>query len=138
MSILKKEDEKRWIGAFIAVSAIIVAYLMTKLLTSVGDTYGLESTFGATSAFGGKTSLYPLFAKGISVVAGTIFFLIAIKANSVVTYLSEVFTELVKVIWPNPDTVSKLSLGILIAIAIVSTILLMIDKVIHLLVKSIY
>ena len=43
------------------------------------------------------------------------------------SFLSEVYGELIKVVWPNKDSTFKLTIGIIISVTIVSIILVIID-----------
>ena len=49
------------------------------------------------------------------------------KSKTAYTHLNEVYSELVKVVWPEKDSVLKVTIGIVIGLTFVSLILLGVD-----------
>lgn len=117
MSLLKLEDSKKWINAFVVICCLVVAYLMNKLFLFVGDWFELEA----------KIDNYSTMAQLFGFVVGLITFVSLIKVKKVQSHLSEVFAELVKVAWPDKDSTTKLTIGMLIALTIVSSFFLFAD-----------
>ncbi len=117
MSVLKSEDRKKWINTFIMLCSVLVGYVWIRFMYQLGEWFDLESQIR--------------FFLGISqisgIVAGIITFVTIWKNKKLYSYLTEVYDELVKVVWPESDGVMKLTVGIVIAIAIISGILLLVD-----------
>ena len=117
MSVLKSEDRKKWINAFIMLCSVLVGFVWIRFMYQLGEWFDLESQIK--------------FFLGISqmsgILAGVATFVIILKSNKLYSYLTEVYDELVKVVWPESDTVLKLTVGIVIAVAIISAILLLVD-----------
>lgn len=128
MSILKVEDEKKWINAFVVICAGIVGYIFIRFSLQMGEWFDLES----------KISHFTKVTHITGVFVGFGFFTFMYKSKSNVKYLTEVYGELVKVVWPNKDATVKLTVGIVIALAIVSGILVLIDYFFRFVLSFIY
>ena len=117
MSIVKSEDGKKWINAFIAIISILVGFITIRFLETMGGWFELES----------KVKYFVALSQGAGAMAGLITFLSITKNKSASTHLKEVYSELVKVIWPDKDSVVKVTIGIVIATAIVSGFFVLVD-----------
>ena len=119
MSLIKSQDGKKWINGFIVVSSGLVGYVFIQfLLGPIRDWFDLESRIPFD---------YDLLASLFGVVAGVLTFLLIQKNKTASTHLDEVYSELVKVVWPEKDSVLKVTIGIIIGLAFVSLILLGVD-----------
>jgi preprotein translocase subunit SecE len=119
MSLIKSQDGKKWINGFIVVSSGLVGYVFIQfLLGPVRDWFDLEARIPFD---------YDLLASLFGVVAGVLTFLLIQKNKAASTHLNEVYSELVKVVWPEKNLVLKVTIGIIIGLAFVSLILLGVD-----------
>lgn len=128
MSVVKREDERKWTNAFLAVICLLVSYLSIKFLHQIGEWFNLEA----------RVQYFFAITQGVSVVFGATVFIIVYRHQEAAKYLSEVFSELVKVVWPESESVLKLAIGIIIGIAIVSGILVLIDYIFRFLLGFVY
>lgn len=128
MSVIKREDEKKWTNAFLAVVCLLTSYLSIKFLQQVGEWFNLEA----------HVPYFVAIVQVVSVVLGAVVFVLIYRHQEAAKYLAEVFSELVKVIWPESDSVLKLAVGIIIGIAIVSGILVLIDYIFRFLLGFVY
>lgn len=119
MSLLKKEDQKKWLNAFVALVAILVAFILVRFVLQLGEWFDLES----------KISHFRGVAQGVGIATGLIIFLVAMKHQKISGFLDEVYGELLKVIWPEKDSVVKMTIGIVIGISIASSILVLVDYI---------
>ena len=117
MSILKSDDRKKWISTFVMLCSALIGYTLIRFMFQLGEWFDLES----------QVKYYLGISQVSGLIAGIVAFAAIMKNKVAYAYLDEVFEELVKVVWPEKDTVVKLTVGIVIAIAIVSAILLLID-----------
>jgi len=117
MSLLKSEDSKKWINSFVAICAVISGYLVIQFTQQMGEWFDLEA----------KVPYFLGVAQGVGIVVGLLIFLLVRKNNGARTYLEEVYAELVKVIWPESDSVVKSTIGILIGLTIISSIFISVD-----------
>lgn len=117
MSIIKAEDSKKWINFFIALISMLCGYLTIQFLGQMGEWFDLEA----------RIPFFRGVVQGAGIVIGLAVFLV-VKANGQAQeHLNEVYSELVKVIWPDSDSVVKSTVGILIGLAILSGIFVMVD-----------
>ena len=117
MSIVKSEDGKKWINAFIAIISILVGFITIRFIQTMGEWFELES----------KVSYFLAVSQGLGVFTGLVTFLTITKNNGASTHLKEVYAELVKVVWPDKDSVIKVTIGIVIATTFVSGFFVLID-----------
>ena len=68
-----------------------------------------------------------MVSQGVGIVIGLGTFIAIIKNKNASSHLQEVYDELVKVVWPDRDSVIKVTIGIIIGVSIVSSILVGID-----------
>ncbi len=116
-SMVKSEYSKKWITAFIVIVSGIVGYVLISFFGQLGEWFDLES----------KIPHFLFLVQGAGLLLGVACFFILYSRDKYVHYLNEVYGELVKVIWPSKDSMVKLTVGIIIALSIVSSILLLID-----------
>ncbi|MBH47055.1 MAG: preprotein translocase subunit SecE [Halobacteriovorax sp.] len=117
MSIVKKEDSKKWINSFVAIISIISGFLAIRFTQQMSEWFDLEA----------KVNNFLLISQGIGVVVGLAVFIGIFKSRNASSHLSEVYDELVKVVWPDRDTIFKVTIGIVISLAIVSAIFVGVD-----------
>lgn len=117
MSALKEADSKKWINALVAVAAAITAYMTIAFLNQMSDWFELEA----------KLDNFQIISQVVGIVVGLTGFVFVQKSKSTYQYLSEVYNELTKVIWPDKDSTLKLTVGIIVGVAISSVVLGLID-----------
>lgn len=128
MSIIKAENSKKWINTFIALMAILLAYLTIKFIGQLGEWFDLEA----------KIPYFLGVSQGIGILAGVSGFIIVQKNSIARSHLDEVYSELVKVIWPDSESVVKSTIGILIGLAILSSVFVGVDYLFRELLNLIY
>ena len=121
MSLIKIEDKSKWINAFIILCAIFMGYIGVRFLYQLSDWFDLEARI--------KGFTYFAQAGGLLIGVGT--YLLLRYRKAVMQHLDEVYTELVKVIWPDRDSTFKVTIGIMIAVALISAILVFVDFVVN-------
>ncbi len=119
MSFIKSEDSKKWINALVAIFSGIAGYVFYKFSLQMSVWFDLEA----------KVSGFANIAQAASALVGiaTFFFVINNKKSS--NYLDEVYSEILKVVWPSKDQVVKITVGLLISLVIVSAIFVTIDLI---------
>ena len=117
MSIVKSEDSRKWINSFVAVISILSGFVTIRFLEQMSEWFDLEA----------KVSNFLYLSQGVGIAIGLVTFIGIIKNKNASTLMQEVYDELVKVVWPERDSVVKLTIGIIIALAFVSGILVGID-----------
>ena len=117
MSLIKSEDSKKWINSFVAICAVVSGYVVVQFTEKMGEWFDLES----------KIPYFLGVTQGLGIVIGLIIFLVITNHSGAKKYMEEVYEELVKVIWPDSDSVVKSTIGILIGLTIFSTIFVSVD-----------
>ncbi len=128
MSIIKAEDNKKWINTFIALISILSGFLVIRFLGQMGEWFDLEA----------KIPYFIGVSQGAGALVGLVVFLVIRGNSSAKELLDEVYSELVKVIWPDSESVVKSTIGILIGLSILSVIFVGVDYVFRWLLNQIY
>lgn len=128
MSILKSEDSKKWINALVAMIAVLSGFIAIRFVETMGEWFDLEAKVGNFLAM----------SQGVGVAVGILTFFIIFKNKKAKTYLNDVYGELLKVIWPEKDTVVKATIGIIIGVSIVSGIFVLVDYLVQRILNFIY
>lgn len=117
MSLIKSEDSKKWINSFVAIVSAISALIVIRFSEQMGEWFDLEA----------KIPNFPITVQVVGIVIGLIVFISITKNKNASSYMDEVYAELVKVVWPNKDEVLKITVGLLIALSLVSGLFVLID-----------
>ena len=117
MSIIKAEDEKKWITAFVTLGSVLIGYILIRFVAQLGEWFDLES----------KIRNFWAVSQGLGIVGGIATFIIVVKNEKAMLYIAEVYKELIKVIWPERESVVKLTIGLIIGLTIVSVLLMIVD-----------
>jgi len=128
MSILKSEDSKKWINALVAMVAVLAGFISIRFVETMGEWFDLEAKVGSFLAM----------SQGIGVAAGILTFVAIYKSKKATGYLNDVYGELIKVIWPDKDSVVKATIGIIIGVSIVSGIFVLVDYLVQRVLNLIY
>ena len=119
MSIIKSEDEKKWINAFLVLCSILLGFVTIRFMEQMGEWFDLEA----------KVQYYLAVTQGMGFFVGIAAFVFAIKNKAAQTHLEEVYGELTKVVWSDKDTALKLTIGIVISLTILSLIFVLVDYI---------
>ena len=128
MSILKSEDSKKWINALVAMISVLSGFISIRFVETMGEWFDLEAKVGNFLAL----------SQGVGVAAGVLTFFVFYKNKKAMTYINDVYGELLKVIWPEKDTVVKATIGIIIGVSIVSGIFVLVDYLFQRILNLIY
>ena len=128
MSIIKSEDSSKWINALVAIAAVLSGFVVTRFVDQLGVWFDLEA----------KVSSFPVVSQGLGVLVGVLVFVIVLKNSKSSTYLQEVYSELVKAVWPSKDATLKMTIGIAIALVVASGIFVFVDFVFKKILSFVY
>lgn len=117
MSLIKAEDSQKWINFFVVIISALTGFLFIRFLGQMGEWFDLEA----------KIPYFTGVSQAGGIVLGLIVFIVIQKNKSSRTHLNEVYSELVKVIWPDSESVVKSTIGILIGLTILSCIFVSVD-----------
>ncbi len=128
MSALKAEDSKKWIRSFVAIVAAVSGYLIIQFIGQLGEWFDLEA----------KVSNYILVSQGLGILTGLGVFLFTINHKAAAVHMQQVYEELVKVIWPENNSVLKSTVGITIGLAIIGGVFVAVDFAFSKLLELVY
>ncbi len=128
MSILKVEDKNKWINALIAGGSILTAYISIRFLKVMGEWFDLEA----------KVPNFLVVTQGLGILLGVLTFILVIKNSKAMTFLEEVYAELVKVTWPDKDSITKSTIGIIIGVTILAGLFVLVDFIVQKLLSLVY
>ncbi|MDD0854900.1 preprotein translocase subunit SecE [Halobacteriovorax sp. GB3] len=117
MSIVRAEDKKKWINAFVAIMGILTGYITIAFVSKMGEWFDLEA----------KVPNFLAVTQGAGIVVGLIVFMGVIKNVKASVHMGEVYDELVKVNWADKDAVVKITVGLVIGLSIVSSVFVLVD-----------
>lgn len=117
MSLIKAEDNQKWINFFVVIISALSGFLFIRFLQQMGEWFDLEA----------KIPYFLGVSQGAGILLGLIIFIVIQKNKNSKEHLNEVYSELVKVIWPDSESVVKSTIGILIGLTILSCIFVSVD-----------
>lgn len=115
-----KEDHKKWINSFVGLVSGLAAYVFYRFSLQICEWFEVEA----------KVRHLSLWLQAIAVILCMGVFIFSLRSEFLMKYLSEVFDELTKVIWPDTDSVTKLTIGIVVSLAIVSVVFVSVDFIV--------
>lgn len=113
MSLATKDNGKKWIQASVAVTCILLGYVVNSFFVQLSEWFELET----------KVKNFTYVAQGLSVLIGFSVFVYIMKNEKTSTFLNEVYHEAIKVIWPDKTDTNKQTIVIMIGVTIVGFIL---------------
>lgn len=113
MSLATKDNGKKWIQASVAVTCILLGYVINSFFVQLSEWFELET----------KINNFAYVAQGFSVLVGFGVFVYIMKNQKTSTFLTEVYAEAIKVIWPDKTDTNKQTIIIMIGVTIVGFIL---------------
>lgn len=117
MSLVRVEDGKKWINAFVAIISILAGFVTIRFAGQLSEWFDLEA----------KVSNFLALSQGLGILIGLVTFIGILKNKNASTHMQEVYSELVKVVWPDKDSVLKMTVGLVVAVSIISGIFVLID-----------
>lgn len=107
------ENGKKWIQASVAVTCMLVAYIMMSFFAQLGEWFELES----------KISSFTVLAQVVGGIIGLGAFIYIMKNEKTSSFLYEVYNEILKVVWPGKEDTNKQTIVIMIGVTIIGFIL---------------
>lgn len=117
MGYLSAKNGKKWVNSFVAVNSVLFGFIIMRFLEQLSEWFDLEASIAS----------FAVLKQVLGVLLGLAFYFFITKSKKAVSHMDEVYNELQKVIWPEKNTVLKLTIGIMIAVSIVSGIFVLLD-----------
>jgi preprotein translocase subunit SecE len=108
MAVTSHDEGKKWIQATVAVVCILTGYVLISFFEKLAEWFSLET-------------LIPYFfivTQVFSVLIALVVFMVVMKNPRSSGFLSNVYQEVIKVVWPNTQQTWRHTFVILIAVTI--------------------
>lgn len=113
MSVSSQDNGKKWIQTSVAITCMLVGYVLISFFETLSEWFELEA----------KIPNYTASSQVLAVlIAGGVFVYI-MRNPKTSTFLSEVYQETLKVVWPDKNETVRHTVGIMIGVTIVGFIL---------------
>jgi preprotein translocase subunit SecE len=117
MSTDLNQEGKKWIQTGTAVICMILAYILISFFRQMGSVFELES----------KIPYYNYIHQGLAVGISLITFFVLMTNQKSYQFLTDVYGELLKVIWPDKNQTVRHTFGVIIGVTIMGFILGLFD-----------
>ena len=117
MSLTTKDDGKKWIQTGVAISCLLLLYVLFSFFNQLSEWFELEA----------KIPYYLGLSQAIPVLISLGVFIYIKKNEKTSSFLNEVYNEAIKVVWPDKNETVKHTVGIMIGVTIVGFILWIFD-----------
>lgn len=108
MTVASNDDGKKWIQTAVAVTCILLGYVLINFFEKMAEWFALETIipyFFAVSQF-------------LSVVIGLVVYFVIIRNPKSAEFLTNVYQEIMKVVWPDSSQTWKHTLVIMVVVTI--------------------
>lgn len=108
MAVASNDEGKKWIQATVAVVCILVGYVLINFFEKLAEWFALET-------------MIPFFfaiTQVISVVVALVAYIIVLKNPKSSVFLTNVYQEVMKVVWPDSQQTWRHTFVILVAVTI--------------------
>jgi preprotein translocase subunit SecE len=114
---LSAKNGKKWINSFVAILSVLFGFISVRFIEQLSEWFDLEASIAS----------FAIIKQMVGVIFGLLLYFVITKNRKAISHMDEVYNELQKVIWPEKNTVLKLTIGIMIAVSIVSGIFVLLD-----------
>jgi len=114
---LSAKNGKKWINSFVAILSVLFGFISVRFIEQLSEWFDLEASIAS----------FAIIKQMVGVIFGLLLYFVITKNRKAIGHMDEVYNELQKVIWPEQNTVLKLTIGIMIAVSIVSGIFVLLD-----------
>jgi preprotein translocase subunit SecE len=113
MTSTSQNEGKKWIQTSVAVSCMLLGYILMSFFETLGEWFELESKLGS----------YVAITQVLAVLLSLGVFVYIMKNPKTSSFLSEVYAETVKVVFPDKNETVRHTVGIMIGVGIVGFML---------------
>lgn len=108
MAVTSNNEGKKWIQASLAVACIFLGYIIISFLEKMAEWLLLES----------KIPYYFAISQALGVLVGLTAYVVVLKNPVSSVFLSDVYQEMIKVVWPDKNQTWKYTVIIMIGVTI--------------------
>jgi preprotein translocase subunit SecE len=108
MSVASNDEGKKWIQTTVAVTCIMLVYVLISFFEKLAEWFALET----------MVPYYFGITQFVSVVIGLVAYIMVFKNSKSSEFLTNVYQEVVKVVWPDKQQTWRHTIVIMIAVTI--------------------
>jgi preprotein translocase subunit SecE len=108
MSVASNDEGKKWIQTTVAVTCIMLVYVLISFFEKLAEWFALET----------MVPYYFGITQFVSVVVGLVAYIMVFKNPKSSEFLTNVYQEVVKVVWPDKQQTWRHTIVIMIAVTI--------------------
>ena len=108
MAVTSHDEGKKWIQATVAVVCILTGYVLISFFEKLAEWFSLETLF----------PYFFIVTQVLSVLIALIIFMVVMKNPRSSEFLTNVYQEVMKVVWPDTQQTWRHTFVILIAVTI--------------------
>jgi preprotein translocase subunit SecE len=113
MSTTSQNEGKKWIQTSVAITCMLLGYILIAFFETLGEWFELES----------KVKSYMLISQVLAVLMSLGVFVYIMKNPKTSSFLAEVYQETIKVVFPDKNETVRHTIGIMIGVGIVGFML---------------
>jgi preprotein translocase SecE subunit len=104
---------KKWINAGVAITCIVVFYVLLSFFSQIGEWFELEA----------KIASFTQIAQGLSALIAIVAFFVVTKHPELSSYLAEAYSEIIKVVYPDKNETMSMTFKVMILVTIIGFVL---------------
>jgi preprotein translocase subunit SecE len=108
MSVASNEEGKKWIQTAVALTCILLSYILISFFEKIDEWFALET----------KIPFFFGIVQGVSIVIGVVTYFSIFRNPKSNEFLTNVYQELMKVVWPDRQQTWRHTFVIMIAVTI--------------------
>lgn len=117
MSVASNDDGKKWIQTTVAITCILLVYVLISFFEKLAEWFALETMI---PYFSGITQF-------VSVIVGLATYIAVFKNSKSNEFLTNVYQEVMKVVWPDKQQTWRHTFVIMIAVTIMGFVFYFFD-----------
>ena len=117
MSVASNDDGKKWIQTTVAITCILLVYVLISFFEKLAEWFALETMI---PYFSGITQI-------VSVFVGLATYIAIFKNSKSNEFLTNVYQEVMKVVWPDKQQTWRHTFVIMIAVTIMGFVFYFFD-----------
>lgn len=108
MAVASNDEGKKWIQASVAVTCILLGYILISFFEKMAEWFTLETII----------PYYYAVTQVISVLVGIVTYAVIMRNPKSADFLANVYQELMKVVWPDSQQTWRHTFVIMVAVTI--------------------
>jgi len=112
MSVASNDDGKKWIQTSVALTCILLVYVLISFFEKLAEWFALET----------MVPYYFGISQFVSVLIGLVAYIVVFKNTTSSEFLANVYQEAIKVVWPDKQQTWRHTFVIMVAVTIMGFI----------------